>query len=399
MAFRYVTPDQTLLIGVETKAALPPELATRQIRRVCIVSSPRAAKSRAAALVREALAGCEVVKEIDGVREHAPIPDTEAWAAELRSNRPDAVIALGGGSPSDTAKAIAILLAEGGRLEDHCSTFTPPDHLHHVELRAPKIPVITIPTTLSGAEMTPGGGATNEQGIKRVFWDPKVASRVVLFDPEAMADVPVEVLLTTGMNGLAHCAEALYSRTRSPLSSALALQGASDFAEGLLALARGDRDRKETLVRLQVAASIGGMVISNARVGLHHAFCHVLGAAHGVPHGVANSVMLPFALEYNYSDTREEQERFAAALRPSLAARGLPAAGSPARVTAALQRAIGVPSSLQHAGLSDSDLERVAEDVMQDRGLFFNPKRVHHPDELLAVLRNAWAGRLAEEAS
>ena len=398
MTFRYVTPDQTLLIGQDILTTLPPELASRGIRRVCIVSTQRASRSRAAALVKVALSDIEVVRDIDTVRQHAPIVDTEGWASELNGKSLDAIVAVGGGSASDTAKAIAILLAEGGRMEQHCSAFTPPDQLMHVDLQAAKLPVIAVPTTLSGAEVTPGGGATNEAGIKRVFWDPKTASRVVIFDPEAMREVPTAVLLTTGMNGLAHCAEALYSRTRSPLSSALAVQGAKDFAEGLLALARGDRQQDETLLKLQGAAAIGGMVISNARVGLHHALCHVLGAAWRVPHGVANSVLLPFVLEFNYFDTQQPQEQFADALRPALAARGLPASGSPAKVTATLQRAIGVPDSLKSIGISAIDIERVAEDAMQDRGLFFNPKPVQHAEELLPVLRAAWNGRLAEEA-
>jgi len=399
VSYRYVMPDQTLLIGAETLSALPSELKGRGVRKLCVISSPRASGSVAAALVRQALAEFDVVREITDVRQHAPIEDTERWASELRKDPPDAMVAIGGGSPSDTAKAIAILLAEGGQMEEHCSTFTPPDKLQNVDLPAPKIPVVTIPTTLSGAEITPGGGATNKDGVKRVFWDPKVASRVVVFDPMAMSDVPPMILLTTGMNGLAHCAEGLYSRTRSPLSSALAREGASNFAEGLLAIALGDRDQLRTLVTLQVAAAIGGMVISNARVGMHHAICHVLGAAYGLPHGVANSVMLPYVLEFNHSATEAEQAVFADALRPALAARGLPTAGSPAQVTRTLQTAIGVPSNLSEVGIRAADLERVAADVMQDRGLFFNPKHVLHSDEPLSVLRNAWAGRLGEEGS
>jgi alcohol dehydrogenase class IV len=397
LSYRFVTADQTLLLGVDIRESLPAELASRQLRRVCIVSTPRASISRGAARVREALARSEVIRFIDDVREHSPIVDTERWASQLRNDAPDALIAIGGGSASDTAKAIAILLAEGGRLEQHCSSFTPPDQLEAVDLPNAKLPVIAVPTTLAGAEITPGGGATNQNGVKRVFWDPKVASRVVLFDPAAIADVPVGILLTTGMNGLAHCAEGLYSRTQSPLSSALAAQGASDFAEGLIALASHDRDVDATFAKLQVAAAIGGLVISNARVGMHHALCHVLGASLGLAHGVANAVMLPYVLEFNYAETKDAQERFADALRPALASRGLPVDGSPAKITMTLQRAIGVPSSLRSVGISEHDLDGVAKEVMQDRGLFFNPRPVRRSTEPLAVLQNAWAGILSED--
>src|SRR5579859_1686791 len=115
VSYRYVTPDQTLIIGAEILSALPAELKSRGIRKLCVIASPRASGSAAAALARQALAEFEVVREITEVRQHAPIEDTERWSSELRTDPPDAMVAIGGGSPSDTAKAIAILLAEGGR--------------------------------------------------------------------------------------------------------------------------------------------------------------------------------------------------------------------------------------------------------------------------------------------
>jgi alcohol dehydrogenase class IV len=396
-SYRYVMPDQTLLIGPGTIASLSGELRARGIRSVALVSSPRASRSIAAEMTRAALTKVRIVARFEAVREHAPMADSERWARSLAQEPPDAMVAVGGGSASDTAKAISILLGEGGRMEDHCSVFTPPDQLEVPATPAPKIPVFAVVTTLSGAEITPGGGATTDAGVKRVFWDPKIASRVAIFDTTALSGVPDEVLLTTGMNGLAHCAEGLYSRTRNPLSSALAREGARNFAEGLLALARDDSGDAEALLTLSVAAAIGGAVISNARVGIHHALCHVLGAACGLPHGVANSVMLPFALEYNYSETARAQEALADSIRPALEASGLHSTGSPAKLVATLQRAIGVPASLRAAGLDHGLLGRVAGDVMQDRGLFFNPRRVDDSGEMQRLLENAWEGRLEEE--
>jgi len=396
MGYRYVTPDQTVVIGTGALQSLPVELSSRDIGRVCLVSSPTASQSTAMQMTRQMLEGFEIVSEYLEVGEHAPIVDTERFAAQIHQAPPHAFLAVGGGSPSDTAKALAILLAEGPPLEDRCSTFCPPDQFRHVDLPAPKIPVIVVATTLSGAEITPGGGATSPQGIKRVFWDPKVAARVILFDTAALSAVPKTILLSTGMNGLAHCAEALYSRTRSPISSALAREGARRLATGLLGLQIEERPSEQVWEDLEIGAAIGGMVISNARVGVHHAMCHVLGAAYGLPHGVANSVMLPYALAFNYPVTQKEQEDFADAIRPALQGYGLPSDGSPAQVTASLQSAVGVPTTLEAAGLRKEDLDGVACDVMQDRGLYFNPRRVADTEEVLAILESAWTGTLVE---
>jgi alcohol dehydrogenase len=385
--FRYDQARQVLTVGAGTIGTLAAELHALHATSVCLLGSPRSIASVAGRATRTALADFQIRHEFGAVAPHAPIAATEALAHELAANPPDALVAVGGGSVSDTAKAVSILLAEGFPLADRCSTFAPPDRFTHVQLDAPKIPVVSVPTTLSGAEVTPGGGATTAAGVKRVFWDQKVASRVVLYDPELLTDVPVDLLLTSGMNGLAHCAEALYSKTASPLSDALALEGTRRFASALPALRKDNTVEARTAAL--AAACIGGLAISNARVGLHHAMCHVIGAAFGVPHGVANSVMLPYVLEYNHDATPHQQGALAAALGAAL-----DADGSAARLVALVQERAGVPSTLAQAGLAEADLARVADEVMQDRGLYFNPKPVPDAATALGVLRKAWAGEL-----
>jgi alcohol dehydrogenase len=385
--FRYDQARQVFTVGAGAIDTVPAELRTLRASSVALLGSPRSLASAAGQATRKALADFEIRHEFGTVAPHAPIAATEALARELAAEPPDALVAVGGGSVSDTAKAVAILLAEGFPLADKCSTFAPPDHFTHVQLDAPKIPVLSVPTTLSGAEVTPGGGATTAEGIKRVFWDQKVASRVVIYDPDLIADVPVDLLLTSGMNGLAHCAEALYSKTASPLSDALAEAGARRFAAALPELRQASTVGTRTAAL--AAACIGGLAISTARVGLHHAICHVIGAAYGVPHGVANSVLLPYVLDYNRDATEERQRVLAGALGA-----GLGAEGSAARLVALVQQRAGVPATLAEAGLAEADLARVADEVMQDRGLYFNPKPVPDAAAVLRVLRRAWAGEL-----
>ncbi|MCU1479189.1 MAG: iron-containing alcohol dehydrogenase [Subtercola sp.] len=386
---------QTLLCGPASIAALPAELHQLDVTRVVLVSSPHASTSRGFQAVRQALEGFDIVYEFTAVRPHAPIVDTEALAAEVAGLDAGAFVAYGGGSVSDTAKAVSILLAEGAPLGGHCSTFTPPDQLFQPQLRRPKLPVVSVPTTLSGAEVTPGGGATDSAGIKRVFWDSKVASRVLIFDPLALQDVPPDIVLTSGMNGLAHCAEALYSRSASPVTDALALEGARRFAAALPTYAEGDRT-DDLASELLLAAYFGGIVISNARVGLHHAVCHVLGALLGVPHGVANTVMLPYVLQFNADETEAKQQLLGLALAAGL---GIEPGRPASLLVRDIQLACNLPTTLQEAGVRYEELDRVAEAVMQDRGLYFNPKVVTDASVVRALLENAYTGTLLAVAA
>jgi alcohol dehydrogenase class IV len=222
--------------------------------------------------------------------------------------------------------------------------------------------------------VTPGGGARNAAGVKRAFWDPQLAARIVVHDPCVLAATPPMVLLTTGVNALAHCVEGIYSRMANPLSTALAIGAAPLLARGLRAVAAGHPNESD-LAALGEGASLAGMVLANARVGIAHAICHVLGARFGVPHGVANSIMLPPSLAFNLPATRAEQKIFADALGCDVEE---------------LRNEIGVPSRLRDVGVQRSVLPEAARDVMYERGLHFNPRRVSGPEEVHEILLAAW---------
>jgi len=390
---RVVQSDQTFLFGPGcAREPLGEEIAQRKWRRVALLASNSAVKSGARDdLMRLALAGVETVVVDEPIAGHAPIADSERIAQHLAGGTLDAIVALGGGSVSDTAKAVSILLAEGGRLEDHCSEFRPPDTFVNRVLSRPKTPVVAVATTLSGAEVTPGGGATTASGVKRTFWDLQVACRIIAYDTELIGKVPSDILVSTSMNALAHCAEGLYSRTSNPISTAQALHAARLLSRGLRAVAvepgaggadAGGSPVPDPISELAAGAALSGLVISNARVGLHHAICHVLGARLALPHGVANSVMLPHVLRFNEPETASAQRDLSEAMeRP-----GLPAGD----VVAELQHTVRAPRRLRDFGVREDQLDGVAAGTMQDRGLFFNPRRVSGPEEISGILREAW---------
>jgi alcohol dehydrogenase len=334
--------------------ALPGELDALGVRRPMVIAGKRAAS--AFSKITEGRLG------VLDVPEHSSVETVERIAAIARKEGVDGFIALGGGSASDTAKAAAILLAEVGRLEDHANHFTPPSTLHIPDLKAPKLPIVAVPSTASAAEVTPGLGVRSG-ARKLIFMDPKVAARVILIDPQANLSVPAALMLTTGMNGLAHCIEGLYSKVRTPISDALALHGINLFLAALRRVAR-QPDSVDARGELLVAAHLSGLVLLNARTCLHHAICHVLGSATRVAHGAANSVMLPHAIAFNGSPYVQQVRE--------------------------LQAEIGVPRRLRDLGVQREALPEMARIVMGERGVYFNPRPVQGPQEVENLLQEAW---------
>lgn len=369
-------------------AALGDEVRAIGSHRLMLVSGTRSSQAAAARAVRATL-GELIAAECCGIPQHSGVQDVTALASHARNMRVDGFIAVGGGSASDSAKGAAILLAEGGSLVDHANVFYPPDRYVQKVLNAPKLPIIAVPTTLSAAEVTPGLGIRDEHGHKLVFWDPGVVPCLITLDAAAAQDVPADVFATTGMNALAHCLEGMYSRVRNPISEGLALQGIRYLRTALPRVVTQPNDagaREDALI----GAYLSGLVISNARVGIHHGICHGLGSLGGLPHGVANSIMLPHAMRFNREAATVHLALAAEAL--GVQTRGLTsveAVDAAIAAVEALQRTIGVPRRLSEAGLDRSLLPRLAQGAMSDRGLYFNPRLASEAD-VLALLEAAW---------
>ncbi|MFN0184814.1 MAG: iron-containing alcohol dehydrogenase family protein [Aquabacterium sp.] len=387
-AFEYASARSQLVSGLGCLQSLPARADALGLRRLLFVSGTRSADSQAAQTVRLALGG-RIVASASGVPPHSGVETVQALAALARQERIDGFISVGGGSASDSAKACAILLAEGGRLADHANVFHPPDRYVQQALPAPKLPIIAVPTTLSAAEITPGLGIRDDQGHKLVFWDPQVVPRLILLDGRATLDVPASLFASTGMNALAHCIEGLYSKVRNPVSDGLALQGLRLLKPALERVV-AQPDDEDARADALVGAALSGMVISNARVGIHHGVCHGLGALGGLAHGVANAVLLPHAMRFNRAVAADRLALVAQALGVDI--QGLTeqqAADAAVAEVQALQQRLGVPRSLREAGLDRALVPRLAAGAMSDRGLYFNP-RLATQAEVLSLLEAAW---------
>src|SRR4029077_12482615 len=200
---------------------------------------------------------------------HTPLAlanEARKTAADLKA---DCCIAIGGGSTIGFGKA------------------APP---------TPGLPVIAVPTTYSGSEMTTIWGVS-EGGAKKTGRDPKVLPKAVIYDPELTLGLPVAVSAASGMNAIAHCAEALYAHDGNPIVSLMAEEGIRALASALPTVVKAPKDLEARSSALY-GAWLAGMTIATTGNGLHHKLCHVLGGF-GLPHAETHSIVLPHALRYN----------------------------------------------------------------------------------------------------
>lgn len=370
---------------------LAQELKELGCRRPVILTQPRMSASADYARLRERCSALAILESHD-IRQHGDLDSLEALADRARAHEADSIVAIGGGSVSDSAKALAMLLAEGGRLADHTTRFTPPASVTIPLRTRPKLPIVSLPTTASGAEVTPGFGV-REGDHKLLFWNRHLASTAMLIDPALSRDVPMALMRYTAMNGLAHCFEGMYSRNKSVIATSIALQSLALFASALCehktesidqtpgAASDPDHDQRATIL---LAGHLSGVVLSMARTCLHHAICHVIGARHNVGHGAVNAVMLAHALRFNAPVVHPD---LAPALRVLNDAAGTHY-DSPADWVDAVNRHWGLPRTLSALGLSASDLPAIAEHTMGERGLALNPRPVTTAD-VLAILHHA----------
>ncbi len=343
--FTYTALPGRVVFGAGAARELAAEVERLGARRVLLIAG-----EPERALAESLTADVPVHATFAEVRQHVPVEI--AARARAAADGADALLSVGGGSTTGTAKAVAL---ETG------------------------LPIVAVPTTYAGSEMTPVWGLT-EGARKTTGTDARVLPKVVVYDPELTVSLPPEITGPSAMNALAHCVEAFYAPGASPISSLMAEEGIRAIARGVpVAVARPDDldARAETLY----GAYLAGAAFAVAGSGLHHKVCHVLGGAYDLPHAPLHTVVLPHVAAFQAPALPEEMGRVARALQADDA--------GPALFD--LARLIGAPTALRDIGMREEDLDEavglVLEKVPED-----NPRRVEEKD-VRELLEAAFAGR------
>ena len=381
--FEYNHSAQQVVFGIGAVDRLGEFSERFHWQRLLLCTSGSSRRSGHVARI-QAVLGARLVATYDRVQPHVPDFQVTELLALAEENGIDAVVGLGGGSPIGMAKAISLALEEK-RTGKPSRTPLPTDQ--------PLIPVVALPTTYAGSEMTPVYGVTHQDnGVARkvTVTDSRVTPKLALYDPQLTLSLPPEMTASTGINALAHCVEAVYSITRNPLSTAAALSGAHYIAKALpQSFAQGDDLPART--DMLVGSYLAGTALSNVAMGLHHGICHVLGGTAGVAHGIANSIMLPHVMRFNLDTAASELAAIGEAM--GLARNGRndsTVAEEAAQRIHDLVREMKLPQQLRQVGVSENDLPRLAQIALSSRTIKNNPKPITDAAQIEAVLRAAW---------
>ncbi|TLS46610.1 maleylacetate reductase [Streptomyces montanus] len=348
--FTYEALPMRVVFGAGSLAQLPQEARGLGLRRLLVLSThgQRSLAENAATLLGDACAG--IFAE---ARMHVPADIAAKALQAARDTGADGCVAIGGGSTIGLGKAIAL---KSG------------------------LPVVSVPTTYAGSEMTPIWGLT-EGGRKQTGRDRSVLPRSVLYDPELTLSLPVDVSVTSGFNAIAHAVEALYAPDASPVISLMAEEGVRSLAAALPAVAAAPRDLDARTEALH-GAWLCGSCLGATTMSLHHKLCHILGGTFDLPHAPTHTVLLPYVAAFNLPAAPDAER----ALRRALATDDVPE--QLARVAAEL----GAPRSLAELGLTEHDL---AEVIAQAQSRPYANPRPAPADALRTLLTDALHGTLA----
>ncbi len=342
-SFVYTGQPSRVVFGAGSLVHLEREVQTLGADRALILCTPEQqplAETIAARLGRRA-AGIYPKAVM-----HVPVETAAAAVGEAQRLNADCAIAVGGGSTTGLGKAIAL---QSG------------------------LPILAIPTTYAGSEMTPIWGLT-EQGLKKTGRDARVLPRTVIYDPELTVSLPVSLSVTSGMNAIAHAAEGLYAQDSNPVMDLMAEEGIRAMAAALPRLHADPADigaRADALY----GAWLCGTVLGNVGMALHHKLCHTLGGTLNLPHAEVHTIVLPHAIAFNAGAAPDAMRRIARALQVAIAGRtddlvlaNLCAHFGHGRIRAADMNAIGIELIAEHDMVVDDERHAQPSAQLQQRG-------------------------------
>ena len=345
-AFSYAGSPARIVFRNGAIASVGEWVAKSGRARALVLSTPFQ-KADAAALAGRL--GNVAVGVFSGALMHTPVEVTAEAVALAKELGADCVVSLGGGSTTGLGKAIAYRT---------------------------NLDQIVVPTTYAGSEVTPILGQT-ENGIKTTIRDARILPEIVIYDPELTVGLPVAMTVTSGLNAMAHAAEALYAQDRNPVSTLMAVEGLRALRGALPVLVQQPRDldaRGEALY----GAWLCGTVLGTVGMALHHKLCHTLGGSFDTPHAETHAILLPHTVGFNAAAVPELLKPLSELL-----------SATPGGGLHDFAASIGAPMALKSLGLTELDLDRAATIATQNP--YWNPRPIDH-NAIRNLLQDALEG-------
>lgn len=347
--FVYQSRPQRVVFGAGSLANLASELDALGLKKALVLSTPN--QRDQAERIAAQLGPAYVAGIFDQAVMHVPVDTARQARALAKTLGADCTLAIGGGSTIGLAKAIAL---DAG------------------------LPIVAVPTTYAGSEMTPIYGIT-EDGLKTTGRDERVLPRVVVYDPTLTLELPLELSVTSGINAIAHAAEGLYATDGNPIMDIMAEEGIRAIARAIPLLHAGTGDAQAARADALYGAWLCGSVLGSVGMALHHKLCHTLGGSFNLPHAEVHTIVLPHALAYNAVAAPAAMARIAAALDAENAAQGV----------FDLAHAHGAPTALKTLGMRAQDVDRACDLALKSP--YPNPRPLERT-AMRALLQNAFDG-------
>lgn len=382
---------KAIITGPGCRSEIVAELDRIGASRVVVVCSRSLKAKTPFADELAAALGDRLAALFDNVEPNTPVASVHRAVESLAPKAPDAVISIGGGAVHDFAKAIAVMVPSGRSIVDFVSRFEPPDTFHSVDVDVDPLPVITVPSTLSAADVVGGGAVTDtENGAKLIFVHPRLTPAAVFLDGEIVATAPRSVLRASGMNAVHHCIEAFYSKGAQPITDAFAVVALRGLLRTLPQLAQSNAAPEIAAFQSLIeSASMSGLTYANSWLGIGHSVCHSLGGRYGLSHGEANAVMVLQSLRFNLDAAQGRLAELARASDITESRDDTTAAHALVDRVSELADLLGTPRTLSAIGLPEGQFEQIAKDVLADPQTYWNPRKATS-DDIVAWLKEAW---------
>lgn len=364
--FTFVVP-QEIIFGEGSISRLGDLIKKSGCSRPFLISGKVLTKMGVAGRVMELLEKAGYGAELFNDVEANPSTVTVEKAVQaFKESGGDCIIALGGGSPMDVAKAVGVVAVYGGAIEDYEGGGKVPGKI---------TPVIAIPTTAgTGSEVTAFTVITDHaRNYKLTVFSYELIPQYALLDPELMMSLPESVAAATGIDALVHAIEAYLSKAASPFSDSMA-EKAMELIGGSLRLFVSDRKNKEAASAMLTGSMFAGLAFSWARLGNVHAMAHPLGGYFDVPHGVANAILLPIVMAYNAPAENGRYKKIYQYLTPDKKTEENFTPDFLVNELRDLTNSLGIPKNLTEVGVREDKIPAMAADAMKSGNILVNPR-------------------------